>query len=44
MLSVFYFLTFGKNFMKFDLFIFKESLLVWNQVIIVFQFFIYLFN
>ena len=33
-LSVLYFLPFGKNIMKFDFFIFRESLLVWNQVVI----------
>ena len=29
-----HFLPFGKNIMKFDFFIFRESLLVWNQVVI----------
>ena len=29
-----YFLPFDKNIMKFDFFIFIESLLVWNQVVI----------
>ena len=29
-----YFLPFDKNIMKFDFFIFRESLLVWNQVVI----------
>ena len=33
-LSVLYVLPFGKNIMKFDFFIFRESLLVWNQVVI----------
>ena len=33
-LSVLYFFPFGKNIVKFDFFIFKESLLVWNQVVI----------
>ena len=32
-LSVFNFLPFRKNFMKFDLFTFRESLFVWNQVV-----------
>ena len=29
-----HFLPFGKNIMKFDFFLFRDSLLVWNQVVI----------
>ena len=43
-LSALYLLPFGKNIMKFDFFIFRESLLVWNQVVTFLQFFIYVFN